>query len=132
MQTVNEIAKRYANKCPHGVWRDDAELAFLDGVYFAQRWIPVEEVKPPSREMILVKIDRDEGKTWILLAEFIPAKTVYAEDFFEDYDEDDMDYDEDEDMYYVPETWVECSYFGISHMFSEKVIEWRPIEYPLL
>ena len=46
MQIVNEIAKRYANKCPHGVWRDDVELAFLDGVKFAQRWIPVEDELP--------------------------------------------------------------------------------------
>jgi hypothetical protein len=53
MQTVNEIAKRYANKCPHGVWRDDAELAFLDGVKFAQRWIPVEDELPEERVFVL-------------------------------------------------------------------------------
>ena len=53
MQTVNEIAKRYANKCPHGVWRDDAELAFLDGVEFAQRWIPVEDELPEERVFVL-------------------------------------------------------------------------------
>ena len=53
MQTVNEIAKRYANKCPHGVWRDDAELAFLDGVEFAQKWIPVEDELPEERVFVL-------------------------------------------------------------------------------
>ncbi len=53
MQTVKEIAKRYANKCPHGVWRDDAELAFLDGVKFAQRWIPVEDELPEERVFVL-------------------------------------------------------------------------------
>jgi hypothetical protein len=98
------------------------------GANEAQRWISVDEEKPPTKTMLLVKIDRGDGKTWTILAEFIPAKTVYAEDFFEDYDEEYMEYDESEDMYYVPETWVECSYFGVSNMFSAKVIEWRLLE----
>lgn len=98
------------------------------GAKEAQRWISVDEEKPPKQTMLLVKIDRGDDKTWTILAEFIPANTVIAEDFFEDYDEEDMEYDESEDMYYVPETWVECSYFGVCQMFSEKVIEWRPIE----
>ena len=94
----------------------------------SENWIPLSEQKPEPQTMVLAKIDRGEGKTWVILAKFIPARTVLAEDFFEDYDEDDMDYYEEDDQYYVPETWVECSWFGNDLMFhSEPVIEWRPI-----
>ena len=63
----------------------------------SENWIPLSEQKPEPQTMVLAKIDRGEGKTWVILAKFIPARTVLAEDFFEDYDEDDMDYDEEDD-----------------------------------
>lgn len=113
MQTVNEIAKRYANKCPHGVWRDDAELAFLDGVKFAQRWIPVEEDLPSCYEngnwdglrsdFCLVKFD-DES---IDIARMYKG-TMDGFEFQDWYDKIDFD-------------------FG-----SSIITHWRPIEYPLL
>lgn len=135
MKTIEQAAKEYAETTV--LKETDASLSelinyceidFKAGVEFAQRWIPVSEEMPPSRKMVLARIDRGEGKTWLILAEFIKTRTVLAEDFFEDYDDDEMDYDEEIDSYYVPETWVECSYFGDSIMFSNPVIEWRPIE----
>jgi hypothetical protein len=96
---------------------------------FAQQFIPVEEEMPPAQTKVLAKIDVGEGNIWTILAEHIEPRTVLAEDFFEDgdYEEEDMDYDEESDSYFVPDTWVECSYFGTSYIFSKPVIEWSPI-----
>ena len=132
MDSIQEKARRYGQMVTGGTGNYDlasaAEEGFIRGFDEARRWIPLSEQKPEPQTMVLAKIDRGEGKTWVILAKFIPARTVLAEDFFEDYEEDDMDYDEENDQYYVPETWVECSWFGSDLMFhSEPVIEWRPI-----
>jgi hypothetical protein len=129
MKTIEEAAKENCEYNQYSLRQYDKYFieAFKDGVKFAEKWIKTEEEKPSPRQMVLAKIDRGGGRNWTILAEFIPAKTVLADDFFEDYEEENMDYNEENDMYYVPETWVECSFFGTSYMFSEKVIEWRPI-----
>ena len=40
---------------------DDAKNigAFINGVEFAQRWIPVDEELPPNRETVLIKYLKD-------------------------------------------------------------------------
>ena len=55
MKTIEEAAKEFSNRCPYGVWRDDAELAFKSGAEFAQRWISVEEEKPKVDGPYLIK-----------------------------------------------------------------------------
>ena len=132
MDSIQEKARQYGAAVARGTGNfylgNVAMDGFIEGFNEARKWIPLSEQKPEPQTMVLAKIDRGEGKTWVILAKFIPARTVLAEDFFEDYDEDDMDYDEENDQYYVPETWVECSWFGSDLMFhSEPVIEWRPI-----
>ena len=132
MDSMQEKARRYGQIVAQGTGNFDlgnvAMEGFIEGFNEARKWIPLSEQKPEPQTMVLAKIDRGEGKTWVILAKFIPARTVLAEDFFEDYDEDDMDCNEEDGQYYVPETWVECSWFGSDLMFhSEPVIEWKPI-----
>jgi len=127
MKTIEQAANEHSNQFEKS--GSVAYSSFEQGAEFAQQFIPVEEEMPPAQTKVLAKIDVGEGNIWTILAEHIEPRTVLAEDFFEDgnYDEEDMDYDEESDSYFVPETWVECSYFGTSYMFSEPVVAWRPI-----
>ena len=130
MKTIEQAAKNYTElRGLAEVFKRSRIADFMAGAEFAQQFISPEEEMPPAQTKVLAKIDVGEGRTWTILAEYIEPRTVLAEDFFEDgnYDEEDMDYDEESDSYFVPETWVECSYFGTSYMFSETVIGWRPI-----
>lgn len=126
-----KVIEMFADNGEHSHWQlvnEAGEVVWSEESSEVKTWIPLSEQKPEPHTKVLAKIGRGEGKTWTILARFIPTRTVLAEDFFEDYDEDDMDYDEENDQYYVPETWVECSWFGSDLMFhSEPVIEWKPI-----
>ena len=102
--SIQEKARRYGQIVAQGTGNFDLGNVAMDGFiegFNEARWIPLSEQKPEPQTMVLAKIDRGEGKTWVILAKFIPARTVLAEDFFEDYDEEDMDYDEENDQYYV-------------------------------
>ena len=69
MKTINDAAKEYA------IQREvDAEelkyigkyqQSFKAGVEFAQRWISVEEELPPIGEMVLTKMEKRHGDTWV-------------------------------------------------------------------
>ena len=39
--------------------------SFKEGVEFAQRWISVEEELPPIGEMVLTKMEKRHGDTWV-------------------------------------------------------------------
>ena len=56
MKTIEEAAKHYATRQPYGVWKDNAETAFLEGVKYAQQWISVDEALPEGMDNVLVKI----------------------------------------------------------------------------
>ena len=69
METIEKAALEYA------IQRQvDAEelkyigryqQSFKAGVEFAQRWIPVEEELPPIGEMVLTKMEKRHGDTWV-------------------------------------------------------------------
>ena len=42
-----------------------AYLGFIQGVKFAQEWISVEEEIPPIGEMVLTKMEKRHGDTWV-------------------------------------------------------------------
>ena len=44
---------------------DDCIEMFKAGVEFAQRWIPVEEELPEVGEMVLTKMEKRYGDTWV-------------------------------------------------------------------
>ena len=47
-----------------GITYDYIEM-FEAGVEFAQRWIPVEEELPEVGEMVLTKMEKRHGDTWV-------------------------------------------------------------------
>ena len=78
MNTIEEAARDYAeheaNDFPSGDCRADMNLceiedwfkdAFKAGSEFAQRWISVEEELPPIGEMVLTKMEKRHGDTWV-------------------------------------------------------------------
>lgn len=42
-----------------------SEISFKNGVEFATRWIPVEEELPEVGEMVLTKMEKRHGDTWV-------------------------------------------------------------------
>ncbi len=42
-----------------------SEISFKKGVEFAQRWIPVEEELPEVGAMVLTKMEKRHGDTWV-------------------------------------------------------------------
>ena len=78
MKTIEDAARDYAeheaNDFPYGDCRADMNLceiedwfkdAFKAGSEFAQRWISVEEELPPIGEMVLTKMEKRHGDTWV-------------------------------------------------------------------
>ena len=73
METVKEKARDYAIHEYWGVCEivdcdgmiDKSEEDFKAGVEFAQRWIPVEEELPEVGEMVLTKMEKRHGDTWV-------------------------------------------------------------------
>ena len=71
MKTIEEASIECANTYVKG-YRDSYpanEGDFIDvfeaGVEFAQRWISVEEELPPIGEMVLTKMEKRHGDTWV-------------------------------------------------------------------
>ena len=55
MKTIEDAANAYAKYITDNGYNTRTELAFKEGVEFAQRWIPVEEELPEVGEIVLVK-----------------------------------------------------------------------------
>jgi hypothetical protein len=65
---------------------------------------------------------------FINLAVWIPAKTVLADDFYTEYDGDDMCYDEELDCFYVPSDWYETPMEAEEiHSISGSVFCWMEL-----
>ena len=56
MQTISKAARAYWEQYPQGT-KGIIMDAFKAGVEFAQRWIPVDEVRMPNRRNILIKLE---------------------------------------------------------------------------
>lgn len=107
------------------------ENAIKTGVEFAQRWIPVDEELPEPLVKVFVKILSVNNKEFVITAQYVPPRTVLAEDFLDpDYSDLELeDYDKENDIFYVVEGWWEHTYEAdVNYMISDKVTSWRPIE----
>ena len=66
MKTIEEVANEICiyvdNSCEA---KTVAYESFIGGVGFAQRWISVEEELPPIGEMVLTKMEKRHGDTWV-------------------------------------------------------------------
>ena len=73
MKTIEQAARDYAIHEYWGVCEivdcesmaDKSEEDFKAGADFAQRWISVEEELPPIGEMVLTKMEKRHGDTWV-------------------------------------------------------------------
>lgn len=95
MKTIEEAAKKYSELFEH---KEAHRISFLNGVEFAQRWIPVEEDLPKADDFsvnIEMKLDNN-----VVLSGYLFA------------DGDFMAYDQD----------------GFGNKITKKVTHWRPIE----
>lgn len=66
MKTTSEAAIAYASiKSSSDVFIESHIKDFKAGIEFAQRWISVEEELPPIGEMVLTKMEKRHGDTWV-------------------------------------------------------------------
>ena len=71
MVTIEEKSFEYkenvdlSNICDTKDVRFEIQDAFTAGSEFAQRWISVEEELPPIGEMVLTKMEKRHGDTWV-------------------------------------------------------------------
>ena len=65
MKTIEDAANAYAKYITDNGYNTRTELAFKEGVEFAQRWISVEEELPQIGEMVLTKMEKKHGDTWV-------------------------------------------------------------------
>ena len=65
MKTIEDAAGYYANSCLYNDCITEREESFKAGSEFAQRWISVEEELPPIGEMVLTKMEKRHGDTWV-------------------------------------------------------------------
>ena len=65
MKTIKEAAHEYFRRAGLHLEPAGSEYGFVAGVEFAQRWISVEEELPPIGEMVLTKMEKRHGDTWV-------------------------------------------------------------------
>ena len=69
MRTVEEKAIEYAeSKIKYEddpAYFEDIYKSFMRGSDFAKRWIPVDEELPEIGEMVLTKMEKRHGDTWV-------------------------------------------------------------------
>ena len=96
-------------------------------------WINADEIKPPKVKSVLVVFKNIYGHTHITIAQYVPPKSVLAEDFLNeeaDYDE----YDEEKDCYWCKEGWFEYQYSAdINYLMDDEILFWAYLpENPVL
>lgn len=95
-------------------------------------WISVSDEMPSTRRKVLVLISFpyfSRGIERILLAEYILPKTVLAEDYFEDYEDDAVEYDVEKDCEWVKSGWYEITWGELSYnaYLGGTVTHWMPL-----
>ena len=67
MRTIEQASVEYSKEqYDHDpIMRFQCETHFEAGIEFAQRWISVEEELPPIGEMVLTKMEKRHGDTWV-------------------------------------------------------------------
>ena len=65
MKIIEDAAKEHAESLEDNDYTIETESAFRAGVEFAQRWISVEEELPPIGEMVITKMEKRHGDTWV-------------------------------------------------------------------
>lgn len=98
------------------------------------RWIPIDEEKPRSREIVEVVYENDKKVRHMTLAEYVAPWTVEADGFLEeDYAEGAQVYHEERDIYYARDGFYEYQHMADIHwLLDEGVLFWRkPLAVPL-
>ena len=101
-----------------------------------QKWIPVGEadLQTWQKYIVVCKSKHNGLKTYTVLAQYFPPKTVLEEDFIDDqfYGEDSItEYDEENDCYWVKEGWFEYTYEGeMGYRLSDEVVMVMPFPQP--
>ena len=71
MLTIEQAAREHSGNLTithetlKNVTKEDFERSFKAGAEFAQRWVSVEEELPPIGEMVLSKMEKRHGDTWV-------------------------------------------------------------------
>jgi hypothetical protein len=91
-------------------------------------WINCSDRMPePAQRVLAVFPTGYKGVRHISLVIYVPAKSVKAEDLWDD-DSDCVEYDEEKDCFYVEEGWYESSYESEKDWrLNYEVTHWMPL-----
>jgi hypothetical protein len=94
-------------------------------------WIPVAERLPEVGNKVLAYYINELKNGRIVIAEYVPPKTILSEDFF-DYDYDGLDeYDEDNDCFWVIPGWWEGSLEAEKiWLIASEILYWQELPEP--
>jgi len=93
-------------------------------------WIDISKRQPQARQCVLACFTNKHGHTWRVIADYIPHRTILAEDYLcEDaFDCEWLDYDQENECEWTPEGFYEFTYEGeINHFLSNPVTHWMPL-----
>ena len=96
-------------------------------------WIPVSQKYQTACKQVLVVFEMEHGVKFITMAQYVPPKTLLAEDFLseEAMGTDFPEYDEEKDCYWAPGGFYEWQYVPDQNWFlDENITHWAPL--PLL
>lgn len=121
------------NDKPYGICCE-ACLEHLTAQLAAHKWIKVEERLPENTKRVMVLYRNQLKKRRVTIAEYVPYRTILAEDFLTDDCPDEFyssEYDEKNDCYWTPQGWYESNYQAdINWHIGEKITHWKPIILP--
>ena len=127
----NEELKE-ASKWVDSIDINDMTIEEICTAYYHHRldtaWVSVKEGLPEPLRQVLTIVKYEHGTT-IVMAEYVPPKTVLAEDFVNEECGEGLDeYDEEKDCYWTKEGWFEWQHEAeIHYLICGDVIYWQPL-----
>jgi len=117
-------AKKQGRNDAAKLWEDCIEHLFYLKDIVDRQWVLAEDEKPKLYSKVLVKLINGAEKKRKALAEYIPEKTVRAEDFMHDYWTEDHPDEE-----YAPAGWYEMTEeHEVQYPLSGEITHWMALE----
>lgn len=87
------------------------------------KWIDIKKQQPEPQQRVLVLFSET-----VAIAEYIPPKTVLAEDYISEDCPDFFDYDEEQDIYFAPSGFYELNVtVEMNYFLNKKIDFWQPL-----
>ena len=97
-------------------------------------WKKPENEMPKDQVRVVCLVKNEQGRIRVVMAEHVSAKTILAEDFLSDEDDNEelKEYDAEKDCLWVKENWFESNLCQeTNYVMYYPVLAWAKIEIPI-